>query len=64
MKMSMKQAEGRGNIDGEEKSLNERAQEAEARFKAIESRVRKREGLDKYDSEIDFIEQNVTQTAK
>ena len=45
-------------------TLEERAEEAEIRFKAILNRVVKREHLDKYDSETDFIEQNVMKTSK
>ena len=64
MKMSLKQAQGRRNEGEEELTLEERAELAEIRFKAICSRVVKREGLDKYDSETDFIEHNVMKTSK
>ena len=36
---------------------------AEKRFKAIAARVYKREGWDRWDTDIDYIEQNINTTA-
>ena len=43
-------------------SLEERAEEAEIRFKAIADRIKAREGPDKYATDIDFVEQNMSQS--
>lgn len=47
------------SIDEDGLTLEERAEQAEIRFKAIADQIEKRKGPDKYATNIDFVGQNI-----